>query len=198
MMRNWPLAFRGQKIGLLGGSFDPAHLGHLHVAETAACLLGLDKVWWLVSPQNPLKKSSSPLKQRLLSAKEVARGPKMVVTSIETDLKTQYTFDTLTELKQRYIGVKFIWIMGGDNLAGFEHWKGWTKIVSSVPICIVSRPSAGPKARLGRMARHFEKSRLSLAKAPSLANRKPPIWVYIPARYNQLSSTAIRANRRKA
>lgn len=196
MKRNWPLAYSGQKIGLLGGSFDPAHSGHLHVAETAACLLGLDKVWWLVSPQNPLKKSSSPLAERLQSARNVARGPKMVVTSVETALKTQYTIDTLEELKRHYNGVKFCWIMGGDNLAGFEHWKGWQEIVESVPVCVVSRPTAGPRARLGRMARHFAKNRLPLTKATTLLSNKPPIWVYIPARFNSISSTQLRAQRK--
>lgn len=192
-MHGWPQAYRGQKIGLLGGSFDPAHSGHLHVAQTAADLLGLDKVWWLVSPQNPLKKGSSPIEARLSSAKSVAKGRKMVVTAIEIMLKTQFTLDTLTAIKAHYSGVKFVWIMGGDNLQGFEHWKGWKQIVAKVPICIVSRPSAGPRARLGRMAQQFAQSRLRTTSAPSLADKKPPIWVYIPARFNPLSSTALRA-----
>ncbi len=195
MRRNWPLAFRGQKIGLLGGSFDPAHSGHLHVAETAIDLLGLDFVWWMVSPQNPLKKTSSQLQDRLDSAKKIARGPKMVVTKIETQLKTQYTIDTLIALKKQYCGVKFVWLMGGDNLAGFENWRGWKDIVEEVPICVVSRPSAGPRARLGRMARQFDKYRLPLDKAPTLGNKKAPAWVYVPARFNPLSSTQLRARK---
>lgn len=197
MKRNWPLAFRGQKIGLLGGSFDPAHAGHLHVAETALDLLGLDFVWWLISPQNPLKKNSSPLELRIESAKKIVRGSKMVVTKIETYLKTQYTIDTLKALKRNYGGVKFVWLMGGDNLAGFENWRGWKDIVAEVPICVVSRPTAGPKARLGRMARQYEKYRLPLSKARSLPSHKTPSWVYVPARFNSLSSTQIRARSRK-
>lgn len=197
MRNNWPLAFKGQKIGLLGGSFDPAHKGHLHVAETALDLLGLDFVWWLVSPQNPLKKNSSLLENRLESARKVARGPKMVVTKIETYLKTQYTIDTLKALKKNYVGVRFIWLMGGDNLAGFENWRGWKDIVKEVPICVVSRPSAGPKARLGRMARQFEHHRLAPTKARALVYKKAPAWVYVPARFNSLSSTQLRARNRK-
>ena len=197
MKRNYPLAYPGQKIGLLGGSFDPAHAGHLHVAETARALLGLDFVWWLVSPQNPLKKNSSPLSSRLKSAKSVARGSRMVVTTIESDLKTQYTLDTLKALKLRYKGVNFVWLMGGDNLGGFEHWRGWKEIVNEVPICVVSRPTAGPKARLGRMARHFAGKRLPLSKAKLVATDPPPTWVYIPARFNPLSSTALRAHGKK-
>lgn len=197
MRRNWPLAFKGQKVGILGGSFDPAHAGHLHVAHTALALLGLDCVWWLVSPQNPLKKGSSPLQKRYNSAKQVARGSKMVVTTIESDLKTNYTIDTLRALKQHYKGVHFVWLMGGDNLGGFEHWRGWKDIVNEVPICVVSRPSVGPKARLGRMARHYFNKRLPITKAQMLPNSKPPAWVYVPARFNSLSSTALRAAGKK-
>jgi nicotinate-nucleotide adenylyltransferase len=196
MKRNWPLAFKGQKIGLLGGSFDPAHSGHLHVAETAIDLLGLDFVWWLVSPQNPLKKTSSPLANRMQSAQNIARGPKMVVTNIESHLGAQYTIDTLIQLKKHYPNVRFVWLMGGDNLAGFEHWRGWKDIVLEVPICVVSRPTAGPKARLGRMARQFERYRLPLHKARNLGNRKAPSWVYVPARFNPLSSTQLRTRKK--
>ncbi len=196
MRFNLPFAYRGMKIGLLGGSFDPAHTGHLHVAETAQALLGLDFVWWLVSPQNPLKKSSSPIKERLLSAKSVARGAKMIVTDIETQLKTQFTIDTLKALKHRYKGVNFVWLMGADNLEGFEHWRGWRNIVSQVPICVVSRPTAGPKARLGRMARQYAAHRIHPNDAKCLANRKAPSWVYVPARFNKISSTILRARKK--
>ncbi len=194
-MRNWPIAFSGQKIGLLGGSFDPAHKGHQHVAETAAALLGLDKVWWLVSPQNPLKKNSSPIEKRIASARNIAIGSKMVITDIETRMKTTYTIETLAALKKHYKGVKFIWLMGGDNLAGFEKWRGWKQIALEVAICVVSRPSTGPKARLGRMARQFQSDRLSVSEANLLVKKKPPVWVYIPARFNRLSSTYLRNNK---
>jgi nicotinate-nucleotide adenylyltransferase len=195
-MRHAPRAPRGLKVGLLGGSFDPAHSGHFHVAETALRRLGLDCVWWLVSPQNPLKKSSSPLSARLASARSVAIGSDMIVSDIETQLGTTYTIDTLKALKKRYRGAHFVWLMGADNLAGFEHWRGWEDIARLVPICVVSRPSAGPKARLGRLAKRFQGARLPLSEAMRAAYHKPPVWVYLPARWNGLSSTLLRARGR--
>jgi nicotinate-nucleotide adenylyltransferase len=195
-MRHVPFAPRGLKVGLLGGSFDPAHSGHAHVAETALRRLGLDQVWWLVSPQNPLKTKSSPLAARLTSARQVALGSDMVVTDIETHLGTTYTIDTLKALKARYQGVRFVWLMGADNLAGFEHWRGWEEIACIIPICVVSRPSAGPKARLGRLARRFQGARLADYNAMRAPFAKPPVWVYLPARWNKLSSTALRARGR--
>ncbi|GBF57992.1 nicotinate-nucleotide adenylyltransferase [Candidatus Phycosocius bacilliformis] len=191
-MRHALQAPRGMKVGLLGGSFDPAHSGHAHVAETARARLGLQCVWWLVSPQNPLKPKSSPLQHRLASARSVARGPHMVVTDIETRLKTQFTIDTLRALKRRFPGVHFVWLMGADNLAGFERWRGWQEIARLIPICVVSRPGAGPKARLGRLASRFPHARLKLEKAALCPGAVPPAWVYIPARWNPLSSTALR------
>lgn len=195
-MRNAPRAPRGLKVGLLGGSFDPAHAGHAHVAETALRRLGLDCVWWLVSPQNPLKPQSSSIKARMASALEVAQGSDMVVTNIESRLGTSFTIDTLRALKKHYPGVRFVWLMGADNLAGFEHWRGWEEIARLVPICVVSRPGAGPKARLGRLARRFPTARKPLSAAMTCALAKPPAWVYIPARWNPLSSTQLRARGR--
>lgn len=195
-MRHMPRAPRGLKVGLLGGSFDPAHSGHAHVAETALRRLGLDCVWWLVSPQNPLKPASSPLSARLDSARKVAAGSEMIVTDIETHLGTAYTIDTLKALKKRFAGTRFVWLMGADNLAGFEHWRGWEDIARIVPICVVSRPSAGPKARLGRLARRFPGARLPEHAAMRAPFQRPPVWVYLPARWNKLSSTALRARGR--
>jgi nicotinate-nucleotide adenylyltransferase len=195
-MQHAPRAPRGLKIGLLGGSFDPAHSGHAHVAETALRRLGLDCVWWLVSPQNPLKAASSPLQARLKSARSVASGSDMIVTDIETKLGTTYTIDTLKELKKRNPGARFVWLMGADNLAGFEHWRGWEEIASLVPICVVSRPSAGPRARLGRLSRRFPTARMPLESAMTIPFAKPPVWVYLPARWNALSSSSLRARGR--
>lgn len=195
-MRNAPRAPRGLKIGLLGGSFDPAHSGHAHVAETALRRLGLDCVWWLVSPQNPLKTTSSPLTDRLNSARSVATGPDMIVTDIESKLGTAFTIDTLKALKKRFPGARFVWLMGADNLAGFEHWRGWKEIASLVPICVVSRPGAGPRARLGRLSRRFPNARLPIHAAMKTPFAKPPVWVYLPARWNDVSSTALRARGR--
>jgi nicotinate-nucleotide adenylyltransferase len=197
-MRQGPRAARGLKVGLLGGSFDPAHEGHAHVAETALRRLGLHAVWWLVTPQNPLKPRSSPLEARMASARKAARGPHMIVTDIETRLGTSYTFDTLAALHHRYPGVQFVWLMGADNLDGFARWRNWQDIVRMAPVCVVSRPGAGPKARLGAFARVFWNHRLRLEDASALPGRRAPAWLYIPARWNPLSSTALRAQAARA
>lgn len=187
------MACRGLRVGLLGGSFDPAHSGHAHVAETALNRLGLHAVWWLVSPQNPLKKASSPLSARMASARAVAMGRRMIVTDIESRLGTRFTIDTLRALKQVCPGTRFVWLMGADNLEGFQSWHGWQDIAREVPVCVVSRPGAGPRARLGKLAQRFPGARADVAAFAGNANITPPAWVYIPARWNALSSTALRA-----
>ncbi|MCX7357742.1 MAG: nicotinate-nucleotide adenylyltransferase, partial [Alphaproteobacteria bacterium] len=128
MKRDLPLAYAGMKIGLFGGSFDPAHGGHAHVAETALKQLGLDRIWWLVSPQNPLKPKSSPLAERVSSARAIAHGSKMVVTDLEAQLGCAFTYQTLRALKQLYPGVEFTLIMGADNLANFRKWRNWREV----------------------------------------------------------------------
>lgn len=145
-MRGLPLAYPGQRIGLFGGSFDPAHAGHAHVAETALKRLALDRVWWLVSPQNPLKPRSGPLAQRLASAKRQARGIKMVATDLESRIGARYTIDTLRALKRLYPGVRFTFVMGEDNLESFRRWRDWRAILRLAPIAVVSRPGVGPRA----------------------------------------------------
>ncbi|MEN9855213.1 MAG: hypothetical protein RL186_544 [Pseudomonadota bacterium] len=129
----------------------------------------------------------------MASARSQARGPAMVVTDIESRLGTRFTLHTLRALKRRYCGVRFVWLMGGDNLAGFEDWLGWEEIARQIPICVVSRPGAGPRARLGRLVRRFAGGRLPLERAARLPFAKPPVWVYLPARWHGVSSTALRA-----
>src|SRR5688572_9899471 len=148
MKRGLPLAYPGMKIGLFGGSFDPAHEGHAHVAETALKRLGLDRVWWIVSPQNPLKPKSSPFAKRMQSAQTHAHGSKMLVTDIEQRLGCAYTYETLRALKQLYPGVSFSLIMGADNLAHFRKWRNWREVADSVPVVVVSRPGAPSSERL--------------------------------------------------
>ncbi|WP_066770748.1 nicotinate (nicotinamide) nucleotide adenylyltransferase [Candidatus Viadribacter manganicus] len=174
MKRDLPLAYAGMKIGLFGGSFDPAHEGHAHVAETALKRLGLDRVWWLVSPQNPLKPKSSPFNERMQSAQAQAHGAKMVVTDLEQRLGCGFTYETLRALKQLYPGVSFMLIMGADNLANFRKWRNWREVAAAVPVVIVSRPGARAAERL----------------------RAPRGWTYLNARLHRESSTAIRAQRR--
>ncbi len=176
MRRDLPLAYAGMRIGLFGGSFDPAHEGHAHVAETALKRLDLDRVWWLVSPQNPLKPKSSAFSRRMASARRHARGAKMVVTDIERRLDCAYTYQTLRALKRLYPGVGFFLVMGADNLANFRKWRNWREVAGSVPVVIVSRPGAGVRERL----------------------RAPPGWIFLNARHHPQSSTDLRARRRPA
>ena len=187
----------GQRVGLLGGSFNPAHEGHLHVAETAMIRLGLDKVIWLVSPQNPLKdkRHTAPLAERMASVRRLARGPHMIVSDVETRIGARYTIDTLRVLKARWPGVKFVWIMGADNLAGFHCWRGWTEIFHLVPVAVVSRPGALSKSRFAPAARRFSRARLSSRQGLLLADCDPPAWLYLRAPLNELSSTVLRARR---
>lgn len=170
MRRKFPLAYPGMKIGLFGGSFDPAHEGHAHVAETALKRLNLDRVWWLVSPQNPLKPASSPLKKRMKSAREQARGRRMLVTNIEKKLGSRFTYQTLRALKRHYPGVSFVLVMGADNLLNFRKWRNWREVAKAVPVAIVSRPGVGAAARLSA----------------------PKDWTFLPARFHGQSSTALR------
>ncbi len=176
MKRHLPLACPGMRIGLFGGSFDPAHEGHAHVAETALKRLGLDRVWWLVSPQNPLKAKSSPFEVRMNSAQAQAHGAKMVVTDLEQRLGCGFTYETLRALKQRYPGVAFTLIMGADNLANFRKWRNWREVAYAIPVAIVSRPGVRAAERLGA----------------------PRGWIHLNARLHEESSTSIRANKRTA
>jgi nicotinate-nucleotide adenylyltransferase len=189
----------GMRVGLYGGSFDPAHEGHAHVASTALIRLGLDRVIWLVSPGNPLKTDRRPadLSARLAGAGRLAKGPRMQVSDLESRLGARYTLETLRTLKARYRGVRWVWIMGADNLAGFHRWRGWTDIFRIVPIAVVSRPGAWPRAAFSPAARRFASARLSSRAAHRLALAKPPAWVFLRAPLKPVSSTALRARARR-
>ncbi|HWE47163.1 MAG TPA: nicotinate-nucleotide adenylyltransferase [Caulobacteraceae bacterium] len=186
----------GMRVGLLGGSFNPAHPGHAHVAETARLRLRLDRVIWLVSPQNPLKASNdtAPLKQRMASAREQADGPKMIVSDFETRIGARYTIDTLRALKARYPGVHFVWIMGGDNLATFHCWRGWTDIFRLMPIAVVARPGSLLDSRFAPATKRFAHCRLPSRAGALLATAKTPAWIYLRAPLNAASSSAIRGS----
>jgi nicotinate-nucleotide adenylyltransferase len=186
------------KVGLLGGSFNPAHEGHAHVAETALARLGLDAVIWLVSPQNPLKSSheTQPLAKRMASARQWARGPRMIVSDAETRMEARYTLDTLRILKARHPGVHFVWIMGADNLASFHRWKGWVEIMNEAPVAVVSRPWAATKARLSVAAKRFGRYRHPSASARLLPYLDPPAWVFLRGPFNFQSSTNLRSRLR--
>jgi nicotinate-nucleotide adenylyltransferase len=189
----------GMRVGLYGGSFNPAHDGHAHVAETARKRLALDKVIWLVSPQNPLKSSrdTAPLAERMAGVRRQARDRGMVVSDVETRMGSQYTIDTVRALKARYPGVKFVWIMGADSLATFHRWKGWTQIMREVPVAVISRPWASLRSRFSPTARRFAAARRPAAEAALLPDLAAPAWVYLHGPLNFASSTALREGRHK-
>jgi nicotinate-nucleotide adenylyltransferase len=189
----------GMKVGLYGGSFNPAHEGHAHVAETAKRRLGLDRVIWLVSPQNPLKgrHETASLAERMAGARERAEGPGMIVSDAETLFGSAYTIDTVRALKARFPGVKFVWIMGADSLATFHHWRGWTQIMREIPVAVVSRPWISLKSRFSPAALRFARYRWPSTRALGLAGSKPPAWVFLYGRFNFMSSTALRARQAK-
>ncbi len=187
----------GMRVGLFGGSFNPAHAGHAHVAETALIRLGLDRLIWLVSPQNPLKSAheTAPLAERMRSARHQARGAAMIVSDFETRIRATYTVDTLSALKARFPGVRFVWIMGADNMAGFHRWRGWLQIARLAPVAVVARPGALLSSRSSLAARRLARFRLPSRKAALLADLPPPAWTYIEAPLNSLSSTDLRRAR---
>jgi nicotinate-nucleotide adenylyltransferase len=184
----------GMRVGLFGGSFNPAHDGHAHVAETALMRLGLDRVIWLVSPQNPLKSSAgtASLAARMAGARSRARGPGMIVSDAESRIGSKYTIDILRVLKARFPGVKFVWIMGADNLASLHGWRGWAQIMREMPVAVIARPGAEVKSRFSPAARRFAFAKVPARTATRLAGRAPPAWIYLHAPLNFMSSTTLR------
>lgn len=194
MKRGFPLARPGMRIGLLGGSFDPAHEGHAHITRAALKAFGLDQVWWLVSPGNPLKMHGpARIEARLAKAKRVIPDPRVVVTDVEARLGTRYTAETLEQLQALYAGVQFVWLMGGDNLVQFDRWDRWQAILEMVPVGVLARPGARMKARRSRAARIYEAARLPREKARLLAGAVPPAWCFLDVPLNELSSSELRA-----
>jgi nicotinate-nucleotide adenylyltransferase len=194
VLRPGPHAAPGQRIGLLGGSFDPAHAGHLHVSRWALKALGLDAVWWLVSPGNPLKADApADLARRLAAAQALVRHPRIKLTDLEAQTGTRYTAATLTALQARYPGVRFVWLMGADNLGSFHHWDRWETIMALVPVCVLARPGEQLRAGLSPAARRFARWRLPQAEAKALPFRRPPAWVLLTGPMLDLSSSELRA-----
>ena len=193
-MQGFPVAFRGMRVGLLGGSFDPAHEGHAHLTREALKRLGLDRVWWLVTPGNPLKPNPpARLAARMKRAREVMRDPRVTVTDLESRLGTRYTAETLQRLQALYPGVRFVWLMGADNLAQFHLWQQWDWIFRHVPIAVFARPGTRLKAKGARAAEEYARWRLPVHLARALADRMPPAWVFLDMPMNPLSSSEIRA-----
>ncbi len=189
-----PHAAPGQAIGLLGGSFNPPHAAHLMISEVALKRLGLDKVWWIVSPGNPLKRraDTAPLAERLILCREVAKNPHIVITDFEADLHSPYSASTLAFLKTTSPLVRYVWIMGADNLAQFDRWQRWREIFTMVPIVVVDRPGWRMKALASKAARAFAGSQVPEAEARGLANRPAPAWTFLTGPLSHLSSTRLR------
>ena len=183
-----------RRIGLLGGSFNPAHEGHRHISLEALKRLGLDEVWWLVSPQNPLKTAAgmAPLAERMAAAARVAGHPRLRVLALESRLRTRYTADTLERLA-RWQGFRFVWLMGADNLAQLPRWRRWRGILEACPVAVFERHPYSYPALAGAAARSLAPARLDEAEARSLAMRKAPAWVFLRMRPHPASATAIRA-----
>jgi nicotinate-nucleotide adenylyltransferase len=184
----------GLKIGLLGGSFNPAHEGHLHVSEVAMKRLGLDYVWWLVAPQNPLKPTAgmAPLQERLCyAADKFEHNPRIFVVDLEGTIGTRYTIDTLRALKRRFGGVHFVWLMGSDNLEQFHRWRRWPEIAATVPIAVVMRPGCCLAPLRAKAMQRFAAARVINERRLALA--KPPAIAILDGKRNETSATAIRA-----
>lgn len=190
-----PHAAPGQVIGLLGGSFDPAHAGHVHITNEALKRFGLDGVWWLVSPGNPLKeRGPAPMARRLAHARRVMQHPAVTVTDIEALLGTRYTAQTLRGLRALYPRVRFVWLMGADNLAQFHLWQDWREIAQTVPIGVLARPGQRISARTSRAAALYAPHRIPGRMSQLLARADAPAWSFVNVPMNDASSTAIRAS----
>ena len=188
----------GLRIGLFGGTFDPPHAAHLGASLLAMKRLKLDRIWWLVTPGNPLKDTRGlrPLELRIADARRLAHHPRVDVSGLEAVINTRYTYDTLEFLVRRCPGVRFVWVMGADNLRSLYRWQNWRGIANLMPMAVVDRMGSSLYATGGRAAQALAKFRLPEIAAAGLAARKPPAWLYLHGLKSPLSSTALRAKRK--
>ena len=189
-----PVFGRGQAIGLLGGSFNPAHEGHRLISEIALSRLGLDSVWWLVTPGNPLKSPEEleALDARLAVARRTARDPRIKVVDFEAEIGSHYTYQTLRYLRRRAPGVRFVWIVGADNLAQFHRWRRWREIADLAPILVVDRPGSTLRALSSRAALALQRWRWRERDALRFASASPPAILFLHGPRSDLSSTILR------
>jgi nicotinate-nucleotide adenylyltransferase len=188
---------RGMHIGLFGGTFDPPHAAHRAACLLAMHRLGLDRVWWLVTPGNPLKdtRGLAPLRERMAAARALARHPRIDVTDFEAELGSPYTYETISYLVHRCPGTRFVWIMGADNLRSFHRWQRWRDIAALVPIAVIDRLGPSLYATASAAGQALARQRVPESAARSLPERKPPAWIYLHGLKSPLSSTALRAAR---
>ena len=189
-----PFCRASQRIGLMGGSFDPAHMGHMQVARFALKRFDLHQVWWLLTPANPLKDHApAPLTKRLAQAQSIAQHPRIRVSAIETHLGSHFTDHTLSALKRRHPNVQFIWLMGADNMVHFHHWYNWQEIAHQMPIGVFTRSAARAFALQSPFARRFAKNRLAAHNAALLPLCAPPQWCFISMPLRPESSRLMRS-----
>ncbi len=184
----------GQAIGLMGGTFNPPHEGHRHIGLMALQRLGLDVLWWMVTPGNPMKDIAAlpPLEARTRRAAEVASHPRIVISGAEQLLRTRFTAEFIAMVTARSTAARFVWVMGSDNLAEFHLWEDWRRIADAVPIAVVGRPSFLTSALSSRVAQALGGRRVDEADAGTLADRAPPAWVFVNGPRSAASSTALR------
>nr|WP_234794569.1 nicotinate-nucleotide adenylyltransferase [Xaviernesmea oryzae] len=192
-----PHAEQGMIVGLFGGSFNPPHAGHQLVADIALRRLRLQQLWWMVTPGNPLKSRSNlaPLSERIAASEAMVHDPRIKVTAFEASLPASFTAQTIERIRARNPAVRFIWIMGADNLMSFDRWQRWREIVGKVPIAVIDRPGATLSYLSSKMARTFDYARVDEEDAATLAFRRAPAWTFIHGPRSPLSSTALRAAR---
>ena len=189
-----PLHNKGMRIGLLGGSFNPPHAAHRAISQFALKRLKLDRVWWLLSPGNPLKDNGAlhDLSERTEAARKIADDPRIDISCLEAVIGVRYTVDTIIQLRRRVSGVQFVWIMGADNLAQFHRWKDWRRIASEVPIAVIDRPPQSFRALAAPAAQGLARYRLPENQAARLAEQHAPAWVFLTGMKLNLSSTRLR------
>lgn len=186
----------GNRIGLLGGSFNPAHEGHLHITELALKYLALDRVMWLVSMQNPMKSAeeTAPFGERMEHCEHMARhNPNIIISDVEHKLGTTYSADTLRQLTAQFPRIGFVWIMGADNMLQIEQWKDWRSIFEILPIAIFPRPDYSESVLSSTAATHFADYRMDAMKSTKLVDAKAPAWMFLETPTNPESSTKIRS-----
>jgi len=189
-----PFHTNGMRIGLLGGSFNPPHAAHRAISQFAMKRLKLDRVWWLLTPGNPLKDTGRlhSLAERAEAAREVADDPRIDISCLEAVIGTRYTVDTVIQLRRRVSGVRFVWIMGADNLAQFHRWKDWRRIAAEVPIAVIDRPPQSFRALAAPAALALGRCRLPENRAAQLADQRAPAWIFLTGMKLNLSSTGLR------